>query len=111
MGQIEEIKRITVDGVTIYAVTEDHTVYWTFEPVDFEAARGLWRQKKAYKAAGWDFWGDTVFQLNYVDEEHQKAISEFLVRGGVGKKRAKRVANYLISNLRQYEDLEGVKMD
>lgn len=68
-------------------------------------------KKKTYKSQGWDFWGDSVYTFNYIDEEHKCGIVEWLTRNGVGKKRAKRIATTLIKSYQHIEDLEGVKFD
>lgn len=108
------MKEIKIENVTIYVIEEwnpYHNAYWSLSPVDFETAKKLCRQGKAFKASSWDFWGDTVFKFNYVDEEHYKNIVEFLINGGVGEKRSKKIARELIANHRYYEDLEGVVID
>ena len=107
-------KEIKIEDVTLYVSEEYnpyHMAYWTLEPVDFETAQKLWQQKKAYRAHAWDFWGDSVFTFNYIDEENREAIVKFLTDNGVGSKRAKRIADELIKMHQYSEDLEGVKMD
>ena len=107
-------KTIEIEGVTIYVSEQQEfysTEYLTLEPVDSATAHRLWTQGKTYRSHSWDFWGESVYQFNYVDEEHREQIVKFLVESGVGKKRAKRVTDELIRNHSCYEDLQGVKMD
>ena len=108
-------KTLKIEETTLY-IAEDynpyHTAFITLEPADFETAmKELWRQKKAYRAHGWDFWGDAVYQFNYLDDENRDKLIDFLADNGVGNKRAKRIADELIKRHRYSEDLEGVKMD
>lgn len=107
-------KEIKIRNTTIYIVEQNnpyHTAYWSLELMDFDTAKELWLQKKTYRAHGWDFWGDSVFMFNYIDEEHRETIMTFFINNGVKEEEAKYVTDELISKYQYYEDLEGVKMD
>lgn len=107
-------KEIKIENVTIYVVEDYnpyHWAYFTLEPMEFEAAQKLYPQGKTFLAHAWNFWGDTVFTFNYIDEEHREELIKFLTDNGVGSKRSKRIVDGLINKYAYGEDLEGVKMD
>lgn len=107
-------KEIKIENVTIYVVETYNPYHWAYlalEPMEFEAAQKLCPQGKTFLAHAWNFWGDAVFTLNYIDEEHCEKLIKFLVDNGVGSKRSKQIADKLINNYKYGEDLQGVKMD
>ncbi len=102
---------ITINGVTLYKIKDGGTTFIATKPMSFEEASRLKSEGLTYKAFGWDFWGDTVFTFDFIQDENRNEIASFLEKNGVGKKRSKRITDELIRIHKVCEDLEGVKMD
>ena len=103
--KLEKLKTITIENVAIDVLREDGMYPFTMLSLGHE------RKEDMFLAHRYDFWGSKVFSFNYIDEEHKKELAEWLVKNGIGKKRAKKITQELVTNHRFYEDLEGVKMD
>ena len=98
---------INIQGVKIFKVGQNGSIYLTLVETDGDGAYALWREGKAFIAHELGFWGDEVFHYNYIESKNLKHIREFLHANGVGWKRSKRIAQELIEHHRTPEDLEG----
>lgn len=104
--KLEKLRTITIENITIDIMRENGM--YPFTTLSLKSHE---KKEDMFLAHRYDFWGSKVFSFNFIDEEHKKELAEWLVKNGIGKKRAKKITHELISNHRFYEDLEGVKMD
>lgn len=103
--KLEKLRTITIENVTIDIMRENDMYPFTMLSIKHE------KKEDMLLAHRYEFWGNKIFSLNYIDVEHKKDIFDWLVTNGIGKKRAKRITDELIKNHQFDEDTQGVKMD